>query len=75
MIIKLGTLLHFILNTFSNTTYSYCQVNISKLYKRVTAMTYGLQSVRWHDDGSSVYTLHYATLHPGYIQKTRHDAV
>ena len=53
MIIKLGTLLHFILNIFSNKTYSYCQVNISKLYKRVTAMTYGLNQLRWHDDGSS----------------------
>ena len=41
MIIKVGTLLHFILNTVISTTYSYCQVNIPKLYKRVTAR-YGL---------------------------------
>ena len=34
--------LHFILNTFSNKTYSNGQVNISKLYKRVTARSYSL---------------------------------
>jgi len=62
MIIKLGTLLHFILNTFSNTTYSYCQVNISKLYKRVTA-----RSCRLNQLDDTMTDLQNATLHPVYI--------
>jgi len=39
MTVKSGT---FILNTVSNTTYSYCQVSIPNLYKRVTAKLYAL---------------------------------
>jgi len=34
--------LHFILNTFINKTYSYSDVNIPKVHKRVTAKSYGL---------------------------------
>jgi len=30
------------LNTFSNKSYSYCQVRIPKLYKRVNARSYRL---------------------------------
>jgi len=38
MMVQLGTLLHIILNRFSNKTYSYHQVKISKLYTHVNAM-------------------------------------
>ena len=34
------------MNTFSNKTYSYCQVRIPKLYKRVTARSYCLNRLR-----------------------------
>ena len=37
MMVQLGTLLHIILNRFSNKTYSYRHVKISKLYTHVNA--------------------------------------
>ena len=58
------------MNTLSNKTYSYCQVKIPKLYKCVTARSYGLD-----DDTSSEHTLGYATLRPVYVLKIRHHAV
>jgi len=53
------------MNTFSNKTYSYCQVRIPKLYKRVTAMSYGLN--RLDDTMTDLQNIHWA--------KTRHHAV
>ena len=48
------------MNTFSNKTYSYGQVRIPKLYKRVTARSYSLNRL----DGTMTYllNLHWATL-------------
>ena len=56
----MDTSLHFIINTFSNITYSYCQVRIPKLYKRVTAMSYVLN--RYDDTMTDLPNIHLATL-------------
>ena len=37
-----GTLLHFILKTLNNKTYSHCQVNIHNVYKHVHGRSCGL---------------------------------
>ena len=56
----MGNSLHFILNTISNETYSYCQVKIPKLYKHVTAWIYGLNRL----DGTmtDLQNIHQASL-------------
>jgi len=71
--VKLGTSLHFVLNKFSNKTYSSCQVRIPKLYKRVTARSYGLN--RLDDTMADLQNIHYDTLRQVYILKTLHHAI
>ena len=60
-------LFNFILNTFSNKTYTFCQVNIPKLYKRNTTRSHGLN--RFDDTMTDLQNIHtgYPTLRPVYI--------
>jgi len=60
-------LFNFILNTFSNKTYTFCQVNTPKLYKRNTTRSHGLN--RFDGTMTDLQNIHtgYPTLRPVYI--------
>ena len=61
------------MNTFSNNTYSYCQVRIPQLYKRVSARLCGLD---WLDGTvTDLQIIHWATLRHVYVLEIRHHAV
>jgi len=66
----LGTSLRFILNKFSNKTYSYWQVNMPNLYKHVTARSYVLN--RLDDTMTDLQNIHWATLRSTQCISWRH---
>jgi len=71
----MGTSLHFILNTFSNKTYSLMSGQESQAIQACHCNVIRFKLVRWHDGGSSEHTLGYTMLWPVYIMKTRHHAL
>ena len=61
------------IHVFSNTTYSYCQVRIPKLYKRVTARSCGLNRL----DGTmtGLQNIHWTTFLSAQCISSRHVIV
>ena len=53
IIVKICTSLHFIINTFSNKTYSLLSGQVFQAIQACNCKAIRFKSVRWHDDGSS----------------------